>query len=40
MEFGEPSKGPEDSGGTTSEGVALSDLSDGQVEGKSNEGAV
>ena len=40
MEFGEPSDGPEDSGGTTSEEVTQSDLSDGRVEGESSQGAV
>ena len=38
MEFGRPSDGPEDGGGTTSDEVALSDLSDGQVGERSEEG--
>lgn len=40
MEFRGPSNGPEESGGTTSEEVALSDLSDRQVKGGGSGGAV
>lgn len=38
MEFGHPSNDPQDGGGTTSDEVALSDLSDRQVRGGSSEG--
>lgn len=40
IEFENPSNGPEDSGGTTSDEVALSDLSDRQVKEGSSEGTV
>jgi len=37
MEFGRPPVGPEDGGGTTSDEVALSDLSDRQGRGRSDD---
>ena len=40
IEFEHPSSGPEDSGGTTSDEVALSDLGDRQIKGSSGEGTV
>ena len=40
MEFERPSNGLEGGGGTTSEDVALSDVSDEEVGGSSSEGTV
>jgi hypothetical protein len=40
MEFGRPSNDPEDGGGTMSDEVALSDLGDRGVRGRSGGGAV
>ena len=37
MEFRRPSNNPQDGGGTTSEEVALSDLSDTQTKGRNSE---
>jgi hypothetical protein len=37
MEFGHPPDGLQDSGGTTSDEVALSDLSDKRVKGEGSE---
>jgi hypothetical protein len=40
IEFARPSNGPEDSGGTMSDEVALSVVSDKQVRGGSGDGTV